>query len=857
MKDITSFFAESQFRHAISEIEQYARRQFNVKVTGTQGAGKSSILKHVASQLEAKGMKTVYVSAFTTTDRTSVLPFAFSNLNDSSDGRDLGVVAVFQRILKEAKAGKLVLFIDEADKLHDLTWGMIASAQSTQNFGVVAAFNRYHEIDEESPNVKNFHLTALTVEIPALTIESFVAYLDLISPIPVETETAMRIFAKASGNPGLTKLILEASISSGVLQEVAGRLVAHGPLWGPALTGVVEAHLQDLSGDQMENLKVLALQGLSTYQSALTIMSESELEVLVEREYVRLQKARGETWVTIDPPLIAEYFRQMYPVTDPESAGGEDYDSAPKTQEILIPDAVHFALVREHQQARERSLKEYWVRNPNAKNGLKYLKELIGTRGTSDEIEKVFETEFEFETDTAEYLDIRVNECLWTGLVLEEPDQALDMLQDLLRVERGTQNLDAAFRIRTAMLTLRSYKLEVSRPWIEENAFEQSFDPTQLNPREQESYASYLIACAEACTFRADSEHATKYLAHVPAQFRELTQFVVIEALVELGQGNGETAEGLLAKAFESASRDLAYSELLSVGWALTLTFYVQGKYRALVNFANVIEGSAPVPWFPNYGKFIIQALLIVSYLRVGNQERAQDLKNTQETIEQHRGIVNGEIFRSYTNFFFSLLQSDDSQAREKLWHLAQTQVERGNLLFGFQLLITATLDKVTPEQAKYLEDTATDMSFELYTIFAEVIAAKSAGNLMRVAEALEKAKGTNAAPVIISAFQNYLALLRMEGNGLEISSTEADHFAYRARAAKAGVDVTLVELVVEQLTAREEEVVRLLKAGLTNQKIAQKLSLSSGTVNNYVHKIMRKMGVHSRPELIAKTSHL
>jgi DNA-binding NarL/FixJ family response regulator len=50
-------------------------------------------------------------------------------------------------------------------------------------------------------------------------------------------------------------------------------------------------------------------------------------------------------------------------------------------------------------------------------------------------------------------------------------------------------------------------------------------------------------------------------------------------------------------------------------------------------------------------------------------------------------------------------------------------------------------------------------------------------------------------------------------------------------------------------LSAREVEVVRLVAAGLTNAEVAERLFLSSRTVDWHLGSIYRKLGIHSRTE--------
>jgi DNA-binding NarL/FixJ family response regulator len=54
------------------------------------------------------------------------------------------------------------------------------------------------------------------------------------------------------------------------------------------------------------------------------------------------------------------------------------------------------------------------------------------------------------------------------------------------------------------------------------------------------------------------------------------------------------------------------------------------------------------------------------------------------------------------------------------------------------------------------------------------------------------------------------------------------------------------------KLTKREEEVLGLLAAGLAQDSIADRLSISSKTVATHIERILSKLGVHSRAQAVA-----
>ncbi|HSR30813.1 MAG TPA: LuxR C-terminal-related transcriptional regulator, partial [Anaerolineae bacterium] len=62
---------------------------------------------------------------------------------------------------------------------------------------------------------------------------------------------------------------------------------------------------------------------------------------------------------------------------------------------------------------------------------------------------------------------------------------------------------------------------------------------------------------------------------------------------------------------------------------------------------------------------------------------------------------------------------------------------------------------------------------------------------------------------------------------------------------------------LVEPLSERELEVLRLLSVGLSNQEIADQLFLAVGTVKKYTSNIYGKLGIHSRTQAVARAREL
>ena len=62
---------------------------------------------------------------------------------------------------------------------------------------------------------------------------------------------------------------------------------------------------------------------------------------------------------------------------------------------------------------------------------------------------------------------------------------------------------------------------------------------------------------------------------------------------------------------------------------------------------------------------------------------------------------------------------------------------------------------------------------------------------------------------------------------------------------------------VVEPLTTRELEVLRLLAGGTSTTAAAESLGISTATLRAHVQAVLRKLGAHSRLEAVAEAARL
>jgi DNA-binding NarL/FixJ family response regulator len=87
-----------------------------------------------------------------------------------------------------------------------------------------------------------------------------------------------------------------------------------------------------------------------------------------------------------------------------------------------------------------------------------------------------------------------------------------------------------------------------------------------------------------------------------------------------------------------------------------------------------------------------------------------------------------------------------------------------------------------------------------------------------------------------------------------QIARKVMDQFRHLAQAASRPAAATIGDdFSTEELTEKEERVLRLITDGSSNRQIAQAMSLAEGTVKNYVSRIMSKLHANTRTELAVR----
>ncbi|HEX9438431.1 MAG TPA: LuxR C-terminal-related transcriptional regulator, partial [Roseiflexaceae bacterium] len=121
------------------------------------------------------------------------------------------------------------------------------------------------------------------------------------------------------------------------------------------------------------------------------------------------------------------------------------------------------------------------------------------------------------------------------------------------------------------------------------------------------------------------------------------------------------------------------------------------------------------------------------------------------------------------------------------------------------------------------------------------------AGSSVQLAAGGRSAGGAEAARLLAYVETLLAAFPRTEGRGLRTEAAESPHSVLSPQSS----------VLIEPLSERELEVLRLIAQGHSNQQIADALIVSVGTIKKHLNNIFGKLGVASRTQAVARAHAL
>ena len=178
--------------------------------------------------------------------------------------------------------------------------------------------------------------------------------------------------------------------------------------------------------------------------------------------------------------------------------------------------------------------------------------------------------------------------------------------------------------------------------------------------------------------------------------------------------------------------------------------------------------------------------------------------------------------------------------------------------LTSARLLMAHNEKKAAAERLKVLYATASRAGWGAGVVEVRLLQALAAATPLEALhfldEALQKAKPEGFIRTFVDKGEPMKALLdRRKSQGGELKEYVLAILA--AFGEKCGAAIS--QPLIESLSERELEVLRLLADGKSNAEIADRLVVSVGTVKSHVHSIIDKLGVSSRTQAVARARDL
>lgn len=306
-------------------------------------------------------------------------------------------------------------------------------------------------------------------------------------------------------------------------------------------------------------------------------------------------------------------------------------------------------------------------------------------------------------------------------------------------------------------------------------------------------------------------------------------QFGVAAALINLGNIAFQRGEATAAHHFqESLDLSLALGEFVNAAWALTGlggTALQRGDYgtaescytQALARFKEA-DSTRGIAWTLN-------SLGVIARHR-GDHGRAEALLAESLALQRELGDKNG--LASALNELALVAQTRGQFDRAATYHLEsltlrQETGDRPGLASCLEGLAEVALAQHQPEQAARLLGTAA-------TTRATIAIPRFPANQDRYERLIAAVRAELGAAMFATMWATGESLTPAAVVALDIPA------AASTSPAPPG-----------ELTAREVEVLRLVTRGLTNAQVAERLSVSTLTVNAHLRSIYGKIGVTSR----------
>jgi DNA-binding CsgD family transcriptional regulator len=834
-------------------------------ICGPSGVGKSRVAREALATAASAGREVRWVVG---TSCGRGLPLgALASWAGLAGGDSLHVVCeVIESLTTAPSAASVVIGVDDPHLLDDLS--MFVLQQIVQR-GIAKVL--LTERDDKPIPVGVEELWKLgqfeRIDLAALSPEDTTTLLSETLDGSIDPATASSLWKLTRGNTLYLRHIVEQAVADKRLDNESGRWQWAGePVVPPGLVELIEARIGDLPAGVADAVDALAV-GEPIELAALHRMTSPEaVEDADLRGLIRLDDVNDRVDVWMAHPLYGEVrrktaaqtrLRRLRGLLATELATGDDRDDMRVVvrrggltlDSDLEPDAG--LLIRATRGAialgdlvladRMAKAAERAGGGPEAMFLRAHAVSWLGRGQDAEDVLAAVPVDGLTDDEHARFTYLRASNLLWA---MAEPGRAEEAIEEgAARVGAGQARtsidavrgvyLFAADRPAEAVAALENLVLDELPPIVgAETAWALATvyaDAGRTSDAVAVAEAGYEIAarCADAPHMRfniADSHVTALVLAGRIGEALEVAEWARGQAADLPGTAH-LLGPAIAGRAALGAGRLVEACELLEqAASALSATGHAQG-------------------WGYRYGIPRATALAMR-----GRWQEAQAVLETLGTVRRPFRTLDYE--KSLASAWVAAAQGAVSEATAILQSATESARANGRFAAEVLCLQTATLfgDRSCGARLRELDGAVEGPRVNLARSFAAAMTAGGGAEIADFSEVFEEmGDGLSA---VDAAAQAALAYRRQNLRGSALGcSARAE-----ALAAQCGADTALLRQAREPLplTDREREIVLLLGQDLSNREIADRLTVSSRTVEGHIYKAMAKTGTTTREELAA-----
>jgi DNA-binding CsgD family transcriptional regulator len=831
-------------------------------VHGAAGVGKSRIAREALSATESQGCEGRW--AVGTSSARAIPLGAFTAWAQSGIGDTVQLLhGVIESLTAAPSGAKVVVAVDDAHLLDDLSTFVVHQIVHRGAAKVMLTIRDGEPISaavQEVWKVGRFD----RLDLQPLSLDETITLLSATLDGSVDPDAAQRLWKLTRGNVLYLRNIVEQEVADGriVQQQGSWRWIGD-PIMPPGLVELIESRIGALPGPVSDVIDVLAVGEPIELAALGRITDPAAVEEADTRGLITLEPAIGGVEVRVAHPLYGEVrrrhaaatkLRRLRGLVATELGGSDDCDDMQvvvrratlSLDSDLTPNAdllvraaggaVWLADLPLADRLAEAAIRAGAGPEPNFVRA--HALSWLGRGEEADTVLAEIDTKQLTDGDRARFAFLRASNMLWA---LGEPARAKGIIDDASRSTsaQGRSYIDAFLTV---------YWFATDQPDAATQASKKlALDDLPPVVGAEIAWALAAIAADAGRTRDAVAAAEAGYTVATRSFDAPHMRFNIADAHVSALLLSGRVSDALdVAERVRRQAADLpGAAQLLGAAVAGRAALGAGDLDSACLLLQQAAEGlsvSHAMGWGYRYCVAHVTALAI----RGAIDEAAAALA-ALDAVRRPFRLLDYE--RSLARAWVAAGRGAVSEAITVVLSAAERAAAAGQFAAEVICLQVATQfgDRSSAPRLRELESMVEGPRVGVAAQFAEALRDGDAAELASVSEEFESMGDLVAA--IDSAAHAALAYRRQDLRGSALGcSTRATALAQRCGGASTpGLRQAGEPL---PLTDREREIVMLIGEGLSNRDIAERLTLSTRTVESHVYRAMLKTGTTSRDEL-------